>query len=139
MATAEAFSQEAMLGQHAVEHARDATERLRHGQQPEGVAGGRRIDDDVVPRCRGGQPLELHEPDQFVDAGQGEGEKAIDVVIVEIGPAGDDRAQRLPPRAEPALQRAIGIQLDRQELSTPCWNTDERSARRRDRVSRAVR
>ena len=89
---AEALGQEAVLGQHAVEHARDPSEDLGHGQQPQRVPGGRRVHDDVVPRRARHQPLELHETDELVDAGQGQGEESIDVVVVEIGPASHDRA-----------------------------------------------
>ena len=104
--------EEVVLGQHLPEHGRDPPQRLRDGQEPKRVSGGRRVDDDgVVPAGRR-HPRELEEPAQLVHAGKAQAEKPVDVRVVEIGPALGDEVERAPAGAKPAGQRPIGVELE---------------------------
>jgi hypothetical protein len=97
VAAAQALGQESVLGQHGVERAGDAAQQRGRGQQSQGMAGGRRVHDDLVAAGHRGQTAQLDQPDQLVDAGQAEVEKAVDVVVVQVGPAPEDRAQGRGP------------------------------------------
>ena len=109
--------QEVVLGEHLPEHGRDPPQRLRDGQEPERVPGGRRVDDDRVVAARLRHARELEEPAQLVDAGEAQAEEAVDVRLVEIGAALGDEAEGRAPRAEPAGERPVGVELEGIERS----------------------
>jgi len=56
------------------------------------VPGRGGIDDHVVVRGRRREPVQLHQADQLVHAGQRQREETVDVVFVEIRSACGDRA-----------------------------------------------
>ena len=92
MPAGQALAEELMLGEHVGEHAGDARERVGHREQAKRVPGGRGVDDDLVARGGGREPVQLDETDQLVDTRQREREQAIDVVLVQVGAARGDRA-----------------------------------------------
>ena len=73
----------AMLGQKRLQHGHPFAQELRHGEQPQSVAAGRGVYDDAVVDALlhpGGYLQESHE---FIQAGQGEIQEAVDFLIVK--------------------------------------------------------
>ena len=76
------------------------------------MAGGRRVDDHRLVAAGLGHAPELQEPTQLVDAGEGEIEEPIDVPLVEIRATLGDEPQGAAPRAEPAGEGLLGVELE---------------------------
>jgi hypothetical protein len=124
-----------MLRLHLFEDGRDPAERGRHPQQPERMPGRRRVHDDLRILPGLGEARQLEQPDELVDAREREPQQRIDVVIVEIGSAPDDLLECHTPLPDPAVQRAIGIELDHVERprNRGPWAGSARDARPGDR------
>ena len=106
-----------MLLVHVVEHLRQASEGLRHLEEAQRMAGGRRVDDDLVVRADVGQSRELDETDELVDSGERERQQPVDVLVIEVGAPRGDRVEGLVTRSEPAAERAVRVELCGVELS----------------------
>ncbi len=70
----------------------------------------RRIDDDVIVAV-GGEPRNLNQAHELVNAGNGDAEQPIDVLPIEPCAAFDDFGDRLTVSSEPAGERAGGVDL----------------------------
>ena len=106
-----------MLRLQRVEHAGNDANGFRRGKQPQRVPGRRRVDDDEVVRLHVREPLDLHQSDQFVDAGKRQVQQRVDVAAIEPCTMLQDVSKGAPMILEPARERAGGIELDRVEAA----------------------
>ncbi len=101
-----------MLRQHLPEHGPNPSQGFRDGQEPERVAGGRRIDDHGLVAAVLGHPRQLQEPTQLIDTGEAQSEETVDIPAVEIGASLRDQVKRAPADTKPAGQGPVGVQLE---------------------------
>src|SRR3989441_5515022 len=108
-----------MLGLHVVEDGGDPLQRGGHREQAQRVTGGRGVPRPGGPGTCAGQARPPHQADQLVDAGEGRPQEAVDVVLVEVGSPLEDRPEQAPAGGDPAVERAVGVELHRLQRSPP--------------------
>ena len=105
------------LGQQHLQHAQPAPDQFGHGQQPQGMAAGRRIHHDavVLPSLHPGGDLEQRH--QLVQTGQREIQKLIDVLIVQEGAGGGDLAQHAAILLTEPGQALLSVQFEHLQIA----------------------
>jgi hypothetical protein len=84
-----------------------------------------------------GKPIDLDDPHQLVNAGDGQVQQRVDILAIEPGAVLEDLAKGAPVVLEPARERARGIELYRVERSAD--SAGRARQRNAERVAKRVR
>ena len=82
----------AVLGQQSLQHGYPFPEELRHGEQPQRVTAGGGIDNNAVVDALLHPRRYFQEGHEFIQAGQGKIEEAVDFFVIKKGSPGCDFA-----------------------------------------------
>jgi len=109
----ELIANEAVFFVQRVQSVRQRRDRLRGGQQAQGVARRRGVDDDFVVIAVLREADDFAQADELVDSRDRQPEKRVDVLSIEPGPLLDDLSERLLMRAQPSGECAACVDLGR--------------------------
>jgi hypothetical protein len=100
------------LGQQHLQHAEPSPDQFGHGQQPQGMAAGRRIHHDAVVLAGLYPRGDFKQRHQLVQTGQREVQKLIDVLIVQEGAGGGNLAQHAAVLLAELGQALLSVQFE---------------------------
>ena len=100
-----------MLGLHAIEYARETTERLGHLEHPQRMSGRRHVDDDELESAVATGSSDFQQGCEFVNPGQRKLQQLRDVRPVQPRPAQGDLLERSPPDGKPSFERLARVDL----------------------------